>query len=225
MHFVKLSAKESANLTIDAVLIFWQQARIPTRRKDKCTDKIVKIYDDWKAFNKVKVEQMSFGMKEKFSSFMDDLDDLFDIAAADALETMRNEEDKEFLEKQRQKGRPGSMLGVDMKLAGKEERSKLRKEKEDARKTRHEQATNLQQSVNYEGDSDIEYNTEVHDVFEVPPQQTRRSTPKKKWITPRLCAALDKAKLSNREAMHILMATVDALKIPADNLVLNCTSL
>lgn len=50
------------------------------------------------------------------------LDDLFDIAHQDALTMMTSEEDKEFLLKQRQKGRPGSMLGVDLKLAQAEER-------------------------------------------------------------------------------------------------------
>lgn len=146
IRFVKLSTKESANLAIDSVLIFWQQARIPVRRRDKCIDKILQMYEDWRSYNKKKVDELSSGIKKKFDAFIDMLDDLFDIAAVDALTTMRNEEDKEFLKKQRQKGRPGSMLGVDMKLFGKEERSKLRKEKENARKTRHEQAANLQQS-------------------------------------------------------------------------------
>lgn len=146
MRFVKLNSKESARLTIDAVLVFWQQARIPTRDSHKCAGKLLKMYEYWKTFNKVKVEKMTAGMKEKFDVFMDVLDDLFDIATADALTTMRNEEDKNFLEKQRQKGRPGSMLGIDMKLASKEERSKLRAEKEQARKLRHEKTSESQQS-------------------------------------------------------------------------------
>lgn len=146
MRFVKLASKESARLTIDAVLVFWQQARIPTRDSHKCASKLLKLYEDWKTFNKVNVEKMTAGMKEKFDVFMDVLDDLFDIATADALTSMRNEEDKNFLEKQRQKGRPGSMLGIDMKLASKEERSKLRKEKEEARKLRYEKTLESQQS-------------------------------------------------------------------------------
>lgn len=146
MRFVKLTSRKSANLTIDAVLIFWQQARIPTRRQDKCVDLILKIYEDWKTYNKVSVEKIAGKMKQKFDVFMDVLDDIFDIAAVDALTIMKNDEDKEFLKKQRQKGRPGSMLGVDMTLAAKEERSKLRKEKEEERKLRHERASESQQS-------------------------------------------------------------------------------
>lgn len=93
MRFVNLSAKESSLLTIDAVLIFWQQARIPTRRRDKCAEKLIRIYEDWKGYNKY-VNQMSVEMKTKYDVFIESLDDIFDIAAADALSMMRNEEDK-----------------------------------------------------------------------------------------------------------------------------------
>ena len=41
------------------------------------------------------------------------LDDLFDIAHADALKMIKIEEDKLFLISQRKKGRPGSMSGGD----------------------------------------------------------------------------------------------------------------
>lgn len=73
------------------------------------------MYEAWKSISKKSVNQMAAGMKQKYDVFMDELDDLFDIVSADALTTMTNEEDREFLEKQRQKGRPGSMLGIDMK--------------------------------------------------------------------------------------------------------------
>lgn len=146
MRFVNLSAKESANLAFDAVQIFWKQARIPERRKDKCAGKITQMYEDWKEVQKSKVEDMGAKLKQKYDDFMEMLDDLFDIATENALVTMTNEEDKEFLIKQRQKGRPGSMLGIDMKLSAKEERSKLRREKEEARKLRHEETLKSQQS-------------------------------------------------------------------------------
>lgn len=146
MRFVKLSAKESAKLTIDAALIFWQQARIPFRETHKCSSKLIKLYEDWKTYNKTKVEKMATGLKEKYDDFIFNLDNLFDIAHADALTMIRNEEDKEFLKKQRQNGRQGSMVGVDKKLAGKEERSRKRKEQDEARKLKHTEALNEQQS-------------------------------------------------------------------------------
>lgn len=128
MRFVNLDAKESANLGIDAVMIFWQQARIPTRRKDKCADKLLKMHQEWKNIRKKSYENLSDEVKKKYDEFVKNLDNLFDIAHADAMTTMRNETDKEFLRAQRMDGRPGSMLGVDKKLADKEKRSQLRKD-------------------------------------------------------------------------------------------------
>lgn len=49
----------------------------------------------------------------KNAQFVSKLDDLFDIAHADALDLFSNEEDKAFLVAQRQKGRLGSLVGID----------------------------------------------------------------------------------------------------------------
>lgn len=54
------------------------------------------------------------------------LDDLFDIAQADVLEIIKIKEDRDFLISQRQKGRPGSMLGIDLKIINKEKRAEER---------------------------------------------------------------------------------------------------
>lgn len=72
--------------------------------------------------------------KEKRDLFIEKMDDLFDIAHSDALEQMKNEEDKTFLILQRQKGRPGSMIGVDQKLKYKEDRALKRSAMESVRK-------------------------------------------------------------------------------------------
>lgn len=147
MRIVKLISKESASLTINADLIYCQQARIPTRDSHKCAGKLLKMYEKWKFLNEVKVEKIAVGIKKKIDIFMGMLDDLFDMATADALITMKNIEDKEFLEKQRQKRRVGSMLGIDMKLASKEKRSNLRQEKGNARKLRYEETSKLQHKL------------------------------------------------------------------------------
>lgn len=148
-RFVKLNNKESARLAIDAALIFWQQARIPTREPHKCADKLLKIHTKWENLQRKSVKDMSSNMKKQYDQFVDDLDNLFDIAHSDALTNMRIEEDKAFLMQQRMKGRPGSMLGVDKKLADKEARSQLRKEKEEARKLKHIEASEVPQSGKY----------------------------------------------------------------------------
>lgn len=50
-------------------------------------------------YNKKKLDEMGAALKQKCDVFIDELDDLFDIARADTLTTMANEEDREFLEK------------------------------------------------------------------------------------------------------------------------------
>jgi hypothetical protein len=62
------------------------------------------------------------------------MNDLFDIALQDAITMVRTEEDKLFLVKQREKERPGSMLGLDRKLTNIEKWKQIRKENETKRK-------------------------------------------------------------------------------------------
>lgn len=133
MRFVNLTAKDSAVLTIEAVLIFWKQARIPTRDPHKCAEKLTKLHQKWQSITKKSVDEMGAALKQTYDVFIDELDDLFDIARADVLTTMKIKQDQEFLIKQRQKGRPGSMLGIDMQLSAKEDRSEMRKKKEKER--------------------------------------------------------------------------------------------
>jgi len=49
--------------------------------------------------------------------FKDDLSELFDLSTKDAIETMRGDEDKQFLNMQRDDVTSSSMIGVDHNLA------------------------------------------------------------------------------------------------------------
>ena len=51
------------------------------------------------------------------------MNDLFDIAHQNALSMIKIAEDREFLAAQREKGRRGSMIGIDKKLKDKEGRT------------------------------------------------------------------------------------------------------
>lgn len=106
-RIAKISLRDSELLVINAVLIFWAQARIPTREKYKCANKLNEMYDTLRNIQKTKPERRSVQLKQEAENFNDCLDDLFDIAAADAMDTIRIQEDKDFLTMQRQKGRPG----------------------------------------------------------------------------------------------------------------------
>lgn len=140
MRYVNLAKREAAKLAIDSALVFWQQARLQTRASDKCVDKLINMYEEYREHQKINLNTCSAAKKQKYDDFIAYLDNLFDIAHANVMQLTKNEEDKAFLQLQRQNGRPGSMLGVDKKLDDKEKRSQLRKEQESARRLKHLQA-------------------------------------------------------------------------------------
>lgn len=131
---VNLTVRESARLAIDETVIFWQKARIPTRDPQHCVAKLEAIYNEWRKLQK-NCSRNSITQKTKETAFTEKLDELFDIAHANSLATMKIAEDREFLLSQRQKGRPGYLAGIDRKFTEKENRREERLKKE---RERHE---------------------------------------------------------------------------------------
>lgn len=129
------SLRESASLLFDEVADFWQKARIPIKKKGHCIEKIENLYGTWRSLQKNASRQSEIE-KKKREKFVDELDDLFDIAHIEALKMISIEEDKLFLVSQRQKGRPGSMQGIDMTLALTEKRKEDRMVHESERRKR-----------------------------------------------------------------------------------------
>lgn len=133
MRTTKLTAKDSADLVVRECIIFWEKARIPVHDLHWCTKKMLRLYEEWKDLKK-NISRVSDIHKNRRKLWSDNLGDLFDIARTDALELIDLEEDKQFLIKQRMKGREGCMLGVDCNLKKKEERKRNRKKQEELRK-------------------------------------------------------------------------------------------
>ena len=113
---VKLNLRESARLAIKETSVFWEKARIPVRDEQHCISKLEKVYKTWRDLQKLS-KRISATQKVKIDDFVGSLDDLFYIAHANALQMIRIEEDRQFLLLQRKKGRPGCMIGPDIKLA------------------------------------------------------------------------------------------------------------
>lgn len=129
MREVKLNLHDSASLVIDECLIFWKKARIPTQDRSDCIKKCKKLYENFKKLGKHKT-RASISCRQKEKEFEDSLNNLFDIAHANALDIIKINEDKEFLLMQRKNGRPGCMLGIDMKLTTAELKKAAQEEKE-----------------------------------------------------------------------------------------------
>ncbi|KAL7644756.1 UNVERIFIED_CONTAM: hypothetical protein RMT77_004569 [Armadillidium vulgare] len=168
LRTVKLDLRDSARITIQEVLVFWGKARIPTKHVKDAITKLEKLHAEWRNVQKDQDKQ-SEAAKNKINEFASKVDDIFDIAHQDALAMMKSEESKEFLLKQREKARPGSMLGVDLKLA--------RAEKENYKKNLRKMNEHIQTECLFDietddeedEDSDEEENTCDEDIEDVLP--------------------------------------------------------
>ncbi|XP_050524055.1 uncharacterized protein LOC126895832 [Daktulosphaira vitifoliae] len=233
---VKLSIRDSARLVIDEVLIFWQKARIPTREVRHCILKLEAIYDEWRSLQK-NASRQTDTQKKKENCFIDKFDDLFDIAHADAMNLMSIELDKQFLIRQREKGRPGSLSGIDYDSYQAEQKKYLRFEKTEKRKKRtYDEIKASYDTVKFysgSSESDTDDDSQIMStnddlIFEKTLCEPGPSTSKrasKQFLTNKLVAALDRCMISDRDATHLLMAAAEAFGQNVDSLVINRSSI
>ena len=164
---------------------------------------------------------MTPGHKLKEADFIDRLEDLFDVAHALALDMINEPENKEFLFAQREKGRRGVMGSVDQVTVDKLKRARETATKEEKR---HQKATEEQEALSCtatllsSSESDNDTNNESSDIVDkcIPPTSKRakcqkRAKQKVNMITPGLAAALDRTRMSSRQATYIL---AEAAKSP-----------
>lgn len=137
IHKVKLNLRASMTLAMKEVETFWEKARIPTKKTQHSIEKLQSLYNEWRALQKNRKRRNELQEKRE-RDFLDKLNDLFDIAHADALQLINIEEDKQFLENQRKKGRPGSMIGGDRVLFEREKKQTIRRKQEESRQMRYE---------------------------------------------------------------------------------------
>lgn len=104
---VHLTVNESANLTIRECIIYWEKARIPTKSIPNSVKKLVNLYQVWRDLQK-NAQKTQDVFKQRRQEFVNDLDNLFDIAHVDALQLIKINEDRIFLQRQRE---PGHLAG------------------------------------------------------------------------------------------------------------------
>lgn len=134
-NIVNLNPDKSALLTVKEAIIFWEKARIDTKRIDHCVEKLTALITEWKNLQKNE-KSISDNEKKKRETFTNKLDLLFDIAHESALDKLKDD-DKQFLLNQRSKNREGCLMGVDEKQTKKDQRRIERLEQEDLRKRRY----------------------------------------------------------------------------------------
>lgn len=216
----------SATTTMREIVQFWDKAHIPVRKDCHIISKIKDLHSSWIRIKK-NASRRTETQKEKECQFKERLQDLFDIAHADALSMKKLPEDREFLQAQREKGRRGSMGPVDKVLSRKEERCRKRQlVKETCRK---KEAEWMQQAATTEFSSSSDVETEASNSdddidLQKNPAKPKRSRPPN-VVSPGLAAALDRTKESDRNAMYIIAAAAQSLGHSPSAMALNKESI
>ncbi|KAE9522774.1 hypothetical protein AGLY_016815 [Aphis glycines] len=158
------------------------------------------------------------------NTFEDKLNELFDIAHSNALNTIKIHEDKLFLIIQREKGRHGCMMGIDSKLTSLEFRKSYLQEQKVRQKEKHEIASKSPVvSIDYISDENFTDEEEIINIESVGPSKIKRA--RKEIINHRLSAALNKCKISDRDAVHLLTAAAESINVNTSEYIINRSSI
>ncbi|KAG0721537.1 hypothetical protein GWK47_046268 [Chionoecetes opilio] len=91
----------AAKEVIEAVLLIWGRARIPTSALRTAKEKLLSLVAKYESLQ-IHRKRASETARMKEEMFKGDLEDLFDVTNSDALDRMTVEEDKAFLRSQRE---------------------------------------------------------------------------------------------------------------------------
>ncbi|KAG0714405.1 hypothetical protein GWK47_014208 [Chionoecetes opilio] len=93
-HFVRVqrkSVKEAASLVTAEVAVVWEKARIPTQKKSRCVERILRLYASWQNLDRSKKRSAEVDVENR-RSFSLALMTLFDIGHADAFDLITVDE-------------------------------------------------------------------------------------------------------------------------------------
>ncbi|GBP22430.1 hypothetical protein EVAR_78606_1 [Eumeta japonica] len=153
--------------------------------------------------------------KQGRQDFVDNFDNLFDIAHADALQLIKINDNRNILQRQREPGRPGHLAGVDKKLTDREERARLRTIEEEKRRAKYlsEPTPSTSSYVPLQNGSSSESNENLdllEDVSKLVENTQLSITPlRRDFNTPKLVAGLDRCQLSIGDSVFIREATIE----------------
>lgn len=221
------SLDDSVKETAAMELPIWERARIPTKAKNHVWDRLRHLHKEWQNLKK-SISRKSETEDGKRKSFKDSLEDLFDIAHQDAMTIIKIEEDRQFLTAQRERGRRGSMAGIDVKLAKQEKRVVARSAALAERMKRYRARTaaavtevSMLETSSEEQASSSCSETEPEPSTSAWPPKRRRGTIS--VVTRDVAAALDRTKTSSRKASHIFnaLAVSNLCAAPAGELIIS----
>ncbi|XP_048504680.1 uncharacterized protein LOC125499694 [Athalia rosae] len=232
IRILEFKLRESAEICIDEVKVFWQKAQIPIKRKDHCIDQLLKLYEHYQLLQK-SVRRDSNKIKE--DEFKSSLLNLFDITHANAA-LMVNENVMHFLTEQRKDGRVGYIANIesddnDQAQKIKDELLQLRREKSEREKVLYDEFVEFTSSSEIEGVNPLSQKT-ISSVSnfsdELATTQHQESTQSRGTINivdDKVVAVFDHCKISDRNAVRLIVALCSSLQIDVNPLIVNRSSI
>lgn len=232
----KKTVRKASTLVINEVAQFWERAKVPIKPQHHAVKKLESLHDEYKRLKSNKNRKTNT-QKSNEKQFSEKFNDLFDIAHAEALSKITIDEDRNFLMAQREKGRRGIMAGEDKTLSAREERTRGRLEAQKRRRKKADEepgpscvailASSPSSCTSSDTDQPNDVVAEV--VAEVsacgPPSAKRPRRAKKNIVTRSLAAALDRTKVSDRQAAFILTEAAKSLGANAEEYNINRSSI
>jgi hypothetical protein len=217
----------AAGSTTTKILDVWKKANIPTSDPSYVKKKVMKLFSDFKTIKKLKNRTTETEVAKR-GIFKDSLEDIFDVAHADALTSRIPEEDKEFLRSQREDRASSSIAGVDQTSVKKQERACLKRKREDDRREREAAAVSsmLAKDVALEASSESSSSTEYDDdafLGPTPAKSPCRRRPANK-LNKEMTLSWDRDNMSVRAATSSFAAAAIALGHNIDELTLSRSS-
>ncbi|KAG0730067.1 hypothetical protein GWK47_029052 [Chionoecetes opilio] len=222
----------AAASTAEKVLEVWRRANIPTSDVSWVKKKILKLYEEYGVLAKSKSRKTETE-EMKRCIFRDSLEDMFDIAHSKAMEAKIPEEDKAFLEAQREDRQSCSMAGVDEKLKRVTEEKRLKRQRMEEMKKKDAAASSstLDRDVALESSTTSSLSNEEteDDDFKAPTPAKcpRRRPPKKNMnkLTKELTLAWERDNLSIRAATSSYAAAAMSLGHDIEHITVSRSSI
>lgn len=215
----KKSVRNASHRAVEELILVWQKAAIPIRLVKHCIDKLEKLHSEWLLLKKNK-GRISQSQKKRETLFQEQLDTVFDIAHINALTTCTVDEDREFLIDQRTE-RSMIISSADKKYNKKQERILQRKMKELKRLEEGKKpgsssvmcpAVTISDSED-ESDESKEMYKPSTSLKRMESQTYLQTEPiaKKSLFSKHVTSAFDRNKVSDREALRLMVPIVAAL--------------
>ena len=237
----ELSLKECARQTISQLTDIWNKAALSTSRSYDTETRLLKIRKEWQGLKKA-YKRRSKQQIDKEDAFSNKLDRLFDIAPCDAETIINIPEDLEFLQDQRNDRK--LFMGREDIEWSKSKRARLDREeslsrqkekaKEDSKLYAPGSSSQASSEVMDSSDEDADC-VEEHDdegvdefIYIEPRKQEEKGKGKKQGkelLSKAVMSALDRTKVSDRNAVYLLASTAHSLGHDVNDLPLSRSTL